>query len=1424
MSSKTYKMGRLAVLLVLCVGLASVGMAANIYVDAASAGPFDGQTPATAFLTIQEGVDLAANPSSNAGADVVNVAAGVYVAGAIISDSDDVTVLGAGTPTVTGPGFFGLANFIARNQAGANVVTIDGFACSGAAYGIASYPVDGAGTPVPSVINLNVNNCIVTAAGADGIVAFSPGAVNLTGCAVIGAVGSGINVADIGLGVADPVVMSNVSATGALIGCYLGNAGATNTLSDVAFDGNVNYGMHTAGLGTVTNVGGTVNTFNGNGISGVLIADSAPAGQTVVIANAEVTGNGMVLPGPNPAPDLTRGAGAIAIANGSDGSNVTLNTVNVHDNGFGNVVVFGLNQVVALNNCTLDSPGLNPAKGGNWYFACNLATENWNNSLTMTGGTMAVTTPGSWMNMGVGSNANGPNTITLDGVDASAVNEGALLIGDTANVVLQNGTVLNDGAGTGIWLHPAASNGTVTITDSTMDGLIVEHGPNNTLNMTNVQYTGGGRVHVDGPNYTVNLTNVNITSAWDGISVYPNGVGVNMTVTGCDIPAGSSAMFTQAIDGVYVFDSTNMVGDGGHGLLIWGGPGADNNDVTVRNGCNIETLNGGATLILQGPGGGTFLAEDSTFLNRGWHNATISGPYDATYRRCLLDVRLNAGIIYEGAGNGTLVVEDTTITNPPWGSIVFWVGTTVDATITGCRLQGGGFGIEDSSVSSVVNVTDTDIVNAWHGIWTGRVANDGNAVHTYTGCHWWHDATLAGGMAWPILARESNIDVTTIDCEFGPTNTNAAGGHLWDASGAAGSRYTITGCELHESFGGGIHFAGGANNTLTVSDTTIRDGGHGWAVHADQANLVSSFTDCLLQDGPPGGNVIQLFGPGHRATIERSIIEKRVNATHAIWMGTLDNELTMTNSVMIGGTYQIVWVANASTGLIANNTFIGVEQGGGLPAVTVWFRDGTPSAPVIYRNNVAYGNGNAAYDCYTTGGGTSDKQDNVVHPASSLVDVGFAFPTGAAMVAYPGDLGLVDVHLQAGSPLINAGSYMAATGILDFDQGDDRVAGFAVDIGADEFAPHLLSIVRDDPQAAVDSRSLSYTVTFDQPVSGVDGSDFDLGGTPVLYVPNAPAAALGSIYRMADPSAAFTVTDNGAGVFTVVVNVMAGAGSVSLDLVDDNTIEVQSTPLNGDDLGTRYVGEVYDVTDTLNPNLLSIELINGSPTSRDTVDFRFTFDELMEGPSLTPGSSGVGGVNTHVVDQDVFDGKIANIAATLADPNLDGSVNAWINSGLDMVGLPLAANFSSAAYVIDNAVPIIWDIVRTGGALREQNDVAFVLWTVQFDMLVTGVDAADFVLVGTYLDQTTAALNTVITGTAAGVGPFDIDVTVSTGYPTPVISNSGTLRLDTVVAPTIFDAATGTHQLGGPFAGGEDYLINNVPRPPATVPGPWMLY
>ena len=1533
MSKTTYKMGRLAVLLVLCVGLASAGMAADIYVDDSNTtGPWNGLTSATAFLTIQEGVDLAANPSSNVGPDTVNVAAGTYAAGALIrNDSSNVTVLGTGTPSVIGPqtkdAGWPAANFLIGNASGA-VVTIDGFACGDTDFGVGTW--EGA---ILGDIDAVISNVDVTSVTNQGILVAAPGTVTIDNCTVTSAshgfyVGHWSGGAP---GATANVTMSNVTATSCTVaGTELWYDGATVAMNDVTMALNGN-GLNIFGTGGSYTVGGTANSFSQNAVCGILEA-SGP-NKTIVVSNAEVTSNGLVaaLPG-----DVTRGC-AVAIANGGDATNITLNSCNIHDNGYGNVSVWGIVQTVALNDCTLSMPGLNPLGAGPWYWGCSLFSVNWNNNITMTGGSIG---PGGWMATGVSSNTNGPNVLTLDGVDMSQVNEGTLMIGnsDTLNVI--NGTQINDaaGPGTAIWLHDVCLNGTVNVSDSTMYGPIACSGDDNTinwdnttgrdasvpgdnmyaagiaerntfnvsnstlygncpqwgtsttLNMTNIVWTAA-YCHVDGPGLTANLDNVTLTGGWEGIAAHGNGRDATFNVTDCSITNGGNSVLVQAPDVVVTIDDSTFVANT-RVFLVHGDAGARRTDVIVRNSV-LSTVDAAAPADQFGlfqytpdPDDGWLLFEDCTIANSAQQCLYIQGKFDVTIRRCELNGPSGAGVFFAHLANpASLVMEDTTVRNT-WMSIGLWVPTVgVDMTITRCSLgnNGASYGIFDSSAWSNLTMTDSEFVNTWHAIWMGVHGWVGSSIYDFTNVRWWTDTSRPGAMCWPLLLRESNNTYTFTDCEIGPMDNGSGaaynGGHCFDfqtgisdstatfinsslhstnasimnAVGSTDCTVNLINCDLYDSPHGGmihadnstrftvnmtdstmddcgwgmIHVQGtGADFTCNITNSTLTNPRGGWTVHNNMPGTTYNFTDSYFTDSMgPGGNIIQTFGTGLRMNVDHCVFEKRVFATHSIWVGAADNVFNMNNSFMVGGKYYIVWVSASGTGTLVNNTFIGVDNAGDGSDVCVWFRDGSPSAPVTYRNNVAYGFDNVAYDCYCTGGGSRIYQDNATYASAGLANAGFTYPATADMVLQA-DSALADPHLVTGSPLINAGTFVAGSlgsGTEDYDRQDERVAGPSVDIGADEFVPHLLSIVRDDV-TPTESRTLSYTVTFDNPVYGVDPTDFVLGGTPVFYIPDAAAAPLGSIYRMPLADDVFTVTEVGGGVFTVVVDIMAGAGSTSLNLVDDNTIIASATPLNGPDVGTVYVGEVYDITDTVNPDLLTIELINGSPTSRDTVDFRFTFTELMEGPSLVPGSSGLGGVNTHVVTQSLLYGTVANVAVTLADPDLDGTVNAWVDAGLDMVGLPLAANFSSAAYDIDNAVPIIWDIVRTGGALRPADDVQYVRYTVIFDMDVTDADAADFVLTGTYLAGVPPTVTlSLAPGPVTFVAPnYEMVVVVSTGYPTEIESNAGTLRLDTVVAPTIFDAATGTHQLGGPFAGGEEYDITNVPRAPAAVPIWWM--
>jgi len=1498
MSKKTYKMGRLAVLLVLCVGLASVGMAADIYVDVNTAATTHTGTLANPFLTIQEGVNLAAGDGV---ADTVNVAAGTYAAGAAISgDTADVTVLGAGAATtlVTGPEGSATANFLVRNQSGATVVTVDGFGCSGALYGVGTLPA------APSAINLNLLNTTITGTAADGIVAFSAGTVNVTGCTVTGAGGTGVNIGDpLAFGGASAVTLTNTNViSSGNIGVFTNFAAGALTLTNCNVDSNVACGLelHNPG-GPVTINGGSVSS-NGSHANVFLNNSSVVTANNVAVDSHPSAGYFLWQPPSNLVINggtaNANGNRAVYFAPSSSGAVCAIDGLSITGGGTG---IFGEPGGTGPYTCSIANSTIVPnGHGVEMYGPLSAITiSDTNIGPTGSAGVMAhgsdctidmtnVDITGCpWVTVGFFNWVNGGTggSVTINGGTLSAGGNHGLDSDKPNSVITVDGTTISGMALRGIQMTGAdqvirVSN--TTVTGNVGDGAVVLHGLNfdaefNNCTIDNNQKLGyyfhqtsniGGVAVVNGGSCSTNATvgPGNHGSIFTGFGEFTfNNVAIENSPT-CGIYMWLDDQTVNINGGVVRGNGSQILmigGDTGQpggnilntsgGLLIDGlGAGghcisAGNNKPGLLNLNDTTIQNAGSCQIIieRACDGWTLVGDGLTITGScGWHpfNVYADGATNNTTNITVdltnFTVNTAGNMVLLGSANGVSTFTDSTF-NIVGAQIQQDVGADQTLTLDNCALAGAGYGLIERSTNGVVNIVNgttfdgcQDAIN----IWRDRPHVDGVTVNI-------DNATFLNSKGCGLVVWSNNSAVTVTNSFFGGSAWNDVlfGGNpggIW--TGNLGGTWLIEDC----SFGTLSMQAWQAHGlaSMTGNRCTFNDPQNNCIIWPGDAGTHGPgqmyLTDCVIKamrvGFGTGAATINNWDPGAVLELERCWLRGGASSNNNIALQSTD--FRMTNSVLIGGVHA-AFLAGGSDNYcdVINNTFVGAMDDEWDPnpsRVCVWANGSTSAdADVVVQNNLFYG---WWQNCYihmdSVGAATVDINNFDAYRSGSTIggaDPMITFPVYPDMADAPsGTYDLVDAHPQLGSPLINGGVNNGLAGSLDYD-GNERITGTSVDIGAFEFMPHLVSIVRDDV-TPTESRSLSYTVTFDNPVIGVDATDFALGGTILDYVPNMVPSS-GAIYRMPDDDDVFTVTDLGGGVFTVVVDILAGAGSMSLDLHDDNSITAQNVPLNGSDSypdpSALYVGEVYDITDTINPDLLTIDLINGSPTSRDTVDFRFTFTELMEGPSLAPDSHDLGGPSIEVVTQDVFDGKIANVAVTLGDPNLDGTVGCWLDAGLDMVGLPLAANFSSALYTIDNAVPIIWDIVRTGGQPRDIFDTNVVQYTVIFDMDVTGADATDFVLVGTYLAGVPSTYTLPIT--AGPVVPalpnYEMVVTVGTGYPDPVISNAGTLRLDTVVAPTIFDAATGLHQLGGPYSGGEDYDITNVPRAPAAV-RTWMMY
>ena len=105
--------------------------------------------------------------------------------------------------------------------------------------------------------------------------------------------------------------------------------------------------------------------------------------------------------------------------------------------------------------------------------------------------------------------------------------------------------------------------------------------------------------------------------------------------------------------------------------------------------------------------------------------------------------------------------------------------------------------------------------------------------------------------------------------------------------------------------------------------------------------------------------------------------------------------------------------------------------------------------------------------------------------------------------------------------------------------------------------PFVVNVSRADANPVASPVMIDYTVVFSEAVTGVDLTDFTLTTTGTV-------------------NATITNVTGGPSVYNVTINVLSGAGTLRLDVLDDDTIiDSDGAPL----LGPSTTGEVYTIVD-----------------------------------------------------------------------------------------------------------------------------------------------------------------------------------------------------------------------------------------------------
>jgi Bacterial Ig-like domain/RTX calcium-binding nonapeptide repeat (4 copies) len=276
-------------------------------------------------------------------------------------------------------------------------------------------------------------------------------------------------------------------------------------------------------------------------------------------------------------------------------------------------------------------------------------------------------------------------------------------------------------------------------------------------------------------------------------------------------------------------------------------------------------------------------------------------------------------------------------------------------------------------------------------------------------------------------------------------------------------------------------------------------------------------------------------------------------------------------------------------------------------------------------------------------------------------------------------------------------------------------------------APLVSSIIPANPNPTA-AGTVSFLVTFNQDVRGVDREDFRFSGVGLTN---------------------FGITDvSGSGrTYTVTGNTGNGSGTLGLNLLDNDTIlNNVGAPLGGRGVGNgNFTGQAYTINKTP-PRVTAINRLESSSTNAATVNFTVSFNEAVSrvDPSdFTLVTQGVtdAGITAVTRVNDSFYSVAVSTGRGEGTIGLNLVDNDSIINGLGLVLGGAGANngnFRGEVYNIDRTVPIA-DIVDIAPDPRRDKVDAI---TIRFSEAVRGFDLSDVQLTrgGTLVSLSRATL------------------------------------------------------------------------------------
>jgi hypothetical protein len=521
------------------------------------------------------------------------------------------------------------------------------------------------------------------------------------------------------------------------------------------------------------------------------------------------------------------------------------------------------------------------------------------------------------------------------------------------------------------------------------------------------------------------------------ITIDPNGTG-----RGLSISAGLSADIS--VSGITVLRNCGAVANAG--LRVSTG---NNADIVIEN-CRMMSPTNAYGMGIE----------------------IVSGR-DATIRQCAVIGHVlfdcGRGISVSGVGRNITVDENTIKANrlnSTGGAVYVSGGTTVsltDNTINGNRgggSSGGGGGGVYVSGGAIVNVTGNMISANYATLSVGAIGGgayvSGGTTVSFANNTISSNSASNNGYGGGVCVESS----TTVSFTGNAISGNTASGG-WYGGGvyvSGGTMVSFTDNTISGNTGGragGAYVNGGTasfvGNTIS-GNTAYYSGGAGGGVWANCSSVFSNNVIRFNRGNQGGG----LYSPGGKRTVLAANTFLQNQATSGSGGGAyLDcptnlvvNNIFASNSQLGAGKGGGLWCRFASLLDIVNNTVTGNDavDGGGVAFVINGVTETVHACNNVIWNNTASGSGSDVYLA-----GTGARKEFVNNNASGIAGVWDISVGNIDVAPLFADAANGDYHLTAASPCVNAGTNNAPQlPAVDAD-GDPRIAGGRVDMGAYEF-------------------------------------------------------------------------------------------------------------------------------------------------------------------------------------------------------------------------------------------------------------------------------------------------------------------------------------------------------------------------------------